>query len=338
MKIIVLSKEEVKKVMELERVIEGVRRVYCQKSDGDTVVWPSVEHHFKEKGAVMDIRSGYVKGEKLHGAKMLNNFPLNLDLGIPSFSGLLLIFDSNTGLPLGVMDASYITTMRTGAAAALGIKALARKDSENLLLVGAGHQAFYMLAASLFEMPQIKRVRVIDPLNFENALSFTEGLEDRLKDELNVNLKGRVDFSPVKDLPGVLQDSDVVITVTRATSPIIKKEWVKAGTHFSCIGADMVGKEEIDPEIFKEARSFADDIDQCLSFGEMEIPHRMGIVTRETIAGELGQVLSGKKPGRISDDDITIFDATGLALLDLVTGKVAIDLAKEKGLGTMVEI
>jgi len=92
--------------------------------------------------------------------KCSTTFPLNTEKGIPSFSGLLLIFDSKTGLPLGVMDASYITSMRTGAAAALGIKALARKDTRNLLLVGAGRQAFYMLAATLLAMPQIENVRI----------------------------------------------------------------------------------------------------------------------------------------------------------------------------------
>lgn len=338
MKIIILSQAEIKKVLELDKVIEGVRKVYSQKSDEKTVVWPSIEYHFEEEKAVMDIKSGYVMGEKLHGIKMLNNFPLNIDMGIPSFSGLLLIFDSKTGLPLGVIDVSYITSMRTGAAAALGVKALARKDSKNLLLVGAGRQAFYMLAATLLTMPQIQNVRIFDPLNHENAINFTEQITGRLKDELNIKVDDNVSFNAVNDLQKILIDTDVVITITRATSPIIKKEWVKPGTHFSCIGADMVGKEEIDPELFREARIFADDINQCTSFGEMQTPYRMGIITKESIIGEIGEVLSGKKQGRVSDKDITIFDATGLALLDLVTGKVAIDLAMEKGLGTVVEI
>lgn len=338
MKIISLSQSDIKKVLELDKVIEGVKKAYIQKSEGRTAVWPSIEYHFEEEKAAMDIRSGYVMGEKLHGAKMLNNFPLNTEKGIPSFSGLLLIFDSKTGLPLGVMDASYITSMRTGAAAALGIKALARKDTRNLLLVGAGRQAFYMLAATLLAMPQIENVRILDPLSYDNACSFTDQIVSRLADELKIKVRDGISFSPVDDLPGVLSDTDAVITITRATSPIIKKEWVKAGTHFSCIGADMAGKEEIDPGLFREARVFADDIKQCLSFGEMEIPCKMGIIAEESVTGELGEVLSGKKQGRISDDDITIFDATGLALLDIVTGKIAIDLAVEKGLGTLVEI
>lgn len=338
MEIIVLGREDIKNVLELEKVISGVKDVYCLKSDGKTVVWPSVEYHFEEEKAVMDIRSGYVKGENLHGAKMLNNFPLNNALGIPSFCGMLLVFDSKTGVPLGVMDASYITSMRTGAAAALGVKALARKNSKNLLIVGSGLQAIYMLAATLIAMPQIEKVRIFDPLKYEYAENFTENAAKRLTNEFKIDNLEKIEFSAVKDIERALSDTDAVITITRATSPIIKKEWVKPGTHFSCIGADMVGKEEIDPKLFMGARIFADDITQCISFGEMEIPYKIGIITRDSIAGELGEVLSGKIEGRKSDDEITIFDATGLALLDLVTGKVAIDSAKEKRLGTLVEI
>lgn len=333
MEITVLSQAELKQVLEPDRVIETVESVYTQKAEGRTAVWPSVEYHFEEKNAVMDIRSGYLAGDKLHGAKMLNNFPLNVGAGLPAFTGMLLVFDSETGMPLALMDASYITSLRTGAAAALGVRTLARKNSRNLLIVGAGRQAFFMVAATLLAMPQIENVRVHDPINSANAEEFVSQIKARLKSELNLDLPDKVNFTARADLQAVLQDSDAVITVTRATSPIIKKEWVKQGTHFSCIGADMLGKEELDPELFRTARAFADDKKQCLSFGEMEIPHKLGIISEQSIQGELGEVLAGTVTGRISEEDITIFDATGLALLDIATGKLALDLAREKGLG-----
>ncbi len=338
MEITVLSQAELKQVLEPDRVIETVESVYTQKASGRTAVWPSVEYHFEEKNAVMDIRSGYLAGDKLHGAKMLNNFPLNVGAGLPAFTGMLLIFDSENGMPLALMDASYITSLRTGAAAALGVRTLARKTSKNLLIVGAGRQAFFMVAATLLAMPQIENVRVHDPINSANADEFVSQIRMRLKSELNLDLPDKVNFTARPDLQAVLQDSDAVITVTRATYPIIKKEWVKPGTHFSCIGADMLGKEELDPELFRTARAFADDRKQCLSFGEMEIPFKSGIISEQNIQGELGEVLAGTATGRISEEDITIFDATGLALLDIATGKLALDLAREKGLGQKVFI
>lgn len=338
MEIKILGRRDLEKILEMPRVIEGVKTVYQLKSKGDTVVWPLIEHHFAEKEAVMDIRSGGVFGDiGLHGLKMLNKFPHNTDSGLPVFTGMLMVSDSNTGLPLGVMDASYITCMRTGAAGAIGAQALARPDSQVLCLLGAGTQSIFQIAAALICFPKLKEVLIADPVQPENARRFAKDCRSRLKASFGVDCP-QVTFAAAEDLARSVGRSDIVITITPARKPVIKKEWVKPGTHFSCIGADMVGKEEIDPQLFANARIYADDIEQCLRVGEMELPFKNGVITRDDVIGEIGQVLSGTAPGRLAEDDVTIFDATGLALLDLVTARSAIDLAAEKDLGVTVEI
>lgn len=337
MNIKVLSQKDLIQVLELPKVIEGVKAAYRAKAEGLVAAWPLVEHHF-EKGAVTDIRSGGAFGEiGIHGAKLLNNFPCNADKDLPVFTGILMAFDSETGLPKGIMDASYITSLRTGAAAAIGASVLGKKDSETLLLVGAGRQSIYLLGSVLLEMPQLKKVFVADPLDPANAQNYVLKIEKRLKQELSIISKN-VAFEPVSDLEAAAGKSDIIFTVTRSRKPLIMKDWIRPGTHISAIGADMVGKEEIDPEIFRTARAFADDIKQCCAVGEMEIPVASGILSAETICGEIGQVLTGSVPGRLSNQDITVFDATGLAALDLVTAKTAITLAEEKNVGTLVEI
>ncbi len=338
MMITVLSREQVKSVLEMPRVIDAVEQVYCMKANGQTVVWPLVSHEFEHANAVMDIRSGYVAGMKLHGLKMLNNFPNNAKLGIPGFNGMLMIFDSDTGVPLGVLDASYITGMRTGAAGAIAARTLARKDSAQLLVLGAGKQAAFQIAATLILIPSLKRVLVADPLSAPNAQAFVDAVPARLHDEFHMTVQKTIHFEVAHDLAAAVATSDVVITVTPSRKPLIRSEWVKPGTHFSCIGSDMEGKEELEPEIFRGARIFADDKPQCMRVGEMEQPLKQGAITESDIAEELGQVLAGMMPGRTNDHETTIFDATGLALLDLVTGKVAIDLALEKGIGTRVDM
>jgi len=336
--ITVLSREQVMSVLEMPRVIKGVEQVYRMKANGETVVWPLVSHEFEHANAVMDIRSGYVAGMKLHGLKMLNNFPGNARLGLPGFNGMLMIFDSDTGLPLGVLDASYITGMRTGAAGAIAARALAREDSTRLLVLGAGKQAAFQIAAALLLMPGLERVLVADPLSASNAFAFVDALPARLSDEFHINVQKTIHFEVAENLETAVASSDVIITVTPSRKPLIQREWLKPGTHFSCIGSDMEGKEELDPEIFRGARIFADDRPQCMRVGEMELPLKQGVIAESDIAGELGQVLAGMIPGRTSYGETTIFDATGLALLDLVTGKVAIDLALEKGIGTRVDM
>lgn len=338
MEVIILGRRDLKAVLEMPRVIEGVAEAYRSKAKGQTAVWPLVSHHFEEHGAVMDIRSGAVfSGEQIHGLKMLNNFPRNAEKGLPGFNGMLMFFDSTTGIPQGVMDASYITCMRTGAAGALGAKVLARPDSETLLILGCGKQSIFQIAATLIVMPQIKRVLLASPHTASKAAAFVEGCAQQLREDFHLDVSG-VTFEPVSDLAAAVGKSDVIITVSPSREPLIRKEWLRPGTHLSCIGADMEGKEEIDPAIFAGARVFADDLDQCVRVGEMELAISGGYLKREDVAGELGQVLAGEIPGRTDEEQITIFDATGLALLDLVTGKRAVELAREKKLGVIADI
>lgn len=338
MNIKVLGRKDLEKALDMTAVIDGVKSVYKQKSEGNTVVWPLVEHHFPERNAVTDIRSGGVFGDiNLHGLKMLNNFPLNKKDGLPTFTGILMVFDSTNGIPLGVIDASYITSMRTGAAGAIGVQALARPDSKVLFMLGAGKQAIFQIAATLVCMPKIRKVYIADALDLDNAKNFAAGCCEKLRNDFGVD-RPDVEFTPVTDMAEAIGESDVVITITPSRSPVIKKEWVKPGTHFSCIGADMVGKEEIDPELFRGARVYADDVNQCANVGEMEIPIKTGVIAKEDVIGEIGEVLAGVVEGRKTPEDITIFDATGLAILDLITAKKAIQFAEEKQLGTTVEI
>ncbi|MGE8018475.1 ornithine cyclodeaminase family protein [Peribacillus frigoritolerans] len=338
MGICILSRDQLKQTLEMNQVIKGVEEVYQLKSQDKTEVWPHVAYDFIPEEGVMDIKSGYVKGVQLHGLKMLNSFPHNSGKGLPTFNGMMMVFDSNTGIPLGVMDASYITCMRTGAAGAIGAKMLAKEDSHNLLIVGSGNQAAYQLAATLLLLPQINTVRVANPRNVDEARAFVSGIVDRLKGEFGIKVSTNIRFEVAENLKEAVENSDVIITVTRSRSPLIEKSWVKKGTHFSCVGADMKGKQEIDPEIFRGARIFVDDKPQCIEVGELEIPVKKGVVTESDISGEIGDLLEGKVKGRTSNEEITIYDTTGIALLDLITAKVAIDLAKEKNLGTFIEI
>lgn len=338
MLITVLSRDEIASALDMRRVIAGVEQVYKAKAQGQTVVWPLVWHDFDHVDGAMDIRSGYVATSGVHGLKMLNNFPGNVQRGLPAFTGMMMVFDSDTGLPLGVLEASYITCMRTGAAGAVGARTLARAGSRRLMVLGAGKQAPFQIAASLILLPQLERVVVVDPLDPANARALADALPARLRDQFGIEDADDVRFEATEDLPSAVASSDVIITVTRAREPVIRAEWVAAGTHLSCIGADAEGKQEIDPAIFRGARIFADDKPQCMRVGEMRTALERGVIGEADVAGELGQVLTGEISGRTSDAQVTIFDATGLAPLDLVTARIAIELAQEKGIGTRVEM
>lgn len=339
MKVAIIGRSDMEKLLDMHEVIKGVEEVYRLKAKQETSVWPHVLYDFDEPKGVMDIKSGYVKGDvRLHGAKMLNTFWGNQGTDVSVFNGLLMVFDSNTGAPLGMMDASYITCMRTGAAGALGVRTFARKDAETLFVLGAGKQATYQVAATVLAVPGIKKVIVYDALSYENAINFAARMPDVLKNQFGITDREYVEFHATDSAEEGVNAADVIITITPSRKPVIKKEWVKVGTHFSCIGADMSGKEEIFPENFQGARIFADDKNQTMKVGEMEMALKGGFITPDDVLGEIGQVMEGQLVGRTRDDEITIFDATGIALLDIVTAKIAIDKSMQTGIGTMAEI
>lgn len=350
-KVRILNEETIKELLDIKNVIEVVEQVYALKNSNQANLFPIVTHVFEPGKADMDIKSGHLKGKaNVFGLKLVSWFGDNIEKGLPDVIGTIMVFEGKTGIPLGILSAEHITGMRTGSAGAIGAKYLARKDSESLLMVGAGHQAFFQIAAALTVLNNIRKVTVYDPIDFKFAVDFCNRVKLRLKNEILSKYKDDkiyfeklakkldINFVATNDIEKSTSEADIIVTATPSRKPLIKKEWVKKGTHFTCIGSDMEGKQEIDEDIFSIARVFVDDINQATNVGETEIPIKKGIITKESIVGEIGEVILGKVPGRVSKDDITIFDSTGIAHQDLLTANYLIKFAKEKGLGAIVEL
>ena len=327
-KIFVLSEDDTRQLLELEEVIEAIENVYKEKSSGSGKVFPLVFHEFEKGVADMDIKSGTLDKMGVYGLKLVSWFGNNPSKGLPSLSGIVMLFDSSTGLPIGTISAEHMTGMRTGAAGAIGAKYLARNNSEVMLMVGSGHQASYQIRAMQTVIKGLKKVFVYDPINFESAKGFISKFEYKLDS---------IEYIPVQDLETSVANSDIIVTATPSKKPLIMKEWVKAGTHFSCMGSDMSGKQEIDENILKSAKLFTDDILQSVSVGEFEVGINNGTITKEDIICEIGDVLNGEYDGRTSDNDITVFDSTGIGLQDIAAGYIAIQKAKKINIGTEVK-
>lgn len=145
----------------------------------------------------------------------------------------------------------------------------------------------------------------------DNAVQFAAHIAQQLSDDFGIDASG-VEFLPALDMAAAVGDSDAIITVTPSRKPIIQKAWLKPGTHLSCLGSDMESKQEIESTIFQGAAFYADDRAQCIRVGEMELPIKQGVISADDITGEIGDLIDGKVPGRTSDTQTTIFDATGL--------------------------
>ena len=240
-------------------------------------------------------------------------------------------------MPIGILDASYITGIRTGAAGAIGAKYLAREDSQNLVLVGSGNQALFQIAAMRTLFPGLRKITVVNVRTPDHAARFTAALPQMLAEQFGLDLAG-VTLAASGDLEAALSDADIVVTATPTKTPLVRKAWVRPGTHFSCMGADMTGKQELESAVLAGARLFVDDLEHCVAAGEIEIPLKHGVISQGDIAGEIGDLILGKVPGRQREDEITVYDSTGMALLDIAAAKAALELAEEKHLGTVVTL
>jgi len=332
----VLSKEDIMNTLKISEVIEVVESVYKLKSNNMTDTWPTVFYEFESGKSDLDIKSGYLISKKIFGHKTVTWFGDNVQKNLPTLTGMISVFDAETGILKGITDASYITGIRTGVVGALGAKYLAKENAENLLIVGAGNQAIFQIAGVLTLIPSIKRINIAAS-NFENAKIFAETISYRLKNEFDINAEHIV-FEPVKNLEIGVKESHIIITITPSRHPIIKKEWVQKGTHISCIGADMIGKQELESEILSSALLFVDDMEHCSSVGEIELPLKQGVINKEHIIGEIGDLILNKVSGRRNNEQITVFDATGMAILDIATADLALNIAEKSKIGSKTKI
>lgn len=332
--ITVLSATDIEKVFTISDALAAVEDAYRQKAEGSGRAWPMVYETFEPGVADMDIRSGELAGSGLFGLKLTAWFSQNPAQGLPEIYGTTLICDNATGAPLALLNASAITGLRTGAAGALGAKWLARKDAQNLLVVGTGHQSSYQVAAVLAACPQVSHVEMWDPRKGEAPVERVAAISEVVATLLEAaGIERTYDIAAVGDGEQACGRADIIVTITPATSPVVKRAWVRPGTHISCVGADMEGKQEIESALAADARLYVDDRAQSVASGELEVAVKEGAISADDIVAELGDVICGKADGRSSDDEITVFDTSGIAVQDLASSKVAYERALQSGLG-----
>ena len=336
-KVRILSASDIEKLFTLDMAVKAVENAYRQKSTGEGSVWPMVFHEFVHGEADLDIKSGDLKCENIFGLKVVSWYGSNEKHGLPDLFGTSLLFDRETGEPKALLNAGPVTGLRTGAAGAIGAKVLARQNSEKLLMVGCGAQSPYLIAATLFAMPGIRRVMLCNPRNPAKAEEKLACLSAKVESLLQgCGAERTYTIEAATDLEAAVKNSDIILTATPSYEPMIRAEWVQPGTHFSCIGSDMTGKQEIDSNILGRALVFGDDEKQCLSVGECEKPYRQGVIAG--LKAEIGDVITGKAEGRQNETDITVFDSTGIALQDLASAAVILTEAERTNIGTIAEL
>lgn len=336
-KIKVLNAQDVNKLINMNMAITAVLNAYTQKNSTNSSVWPLVFYEYEHNVFDLDIRSGNLEGYNSYGLKVISYNELNPERNIPKVNATGLIFNSTTGEPTALLNVASVTSYRTGASAAIGAKYLARKDSKNALIVGCGNVALYSIIGLLTIMPQIENIVVCNPKNHTNISARVQKLKDEVENILKLQHQSlNANIISSKDLEESVKNSDIIITATPSEKAMIDSSWVKEGTHFSCMGAGMPNKQEIDANIFKKAIIFADDTKQCREVGEIQRAFKDNIIT--SINGEIGELILNQKEGRTSDKDITIFDSTGIFLQDLALSIELLKKAESENVGIDIEI
>lgn len=328
-KVLWLSDADVKKVLNMRKALEANEEAFKAKGLNQVQMPAKLLLNFKKYEGDLRAMPAYIETLDIAGVKIVNSHPNNPEkYGLPCVMAVIVLNDPKTGSTIALMDGTYITNMRTGAAGGIAIKYLARKNSRIIGMIGAGAQARTQLMAAKEILSEIDEVRV-----WSRTRTSSEKFVQEMQ-ALGFNLNFKIFDSPKDAVMG----SDIIVTTTPAREPIVQNDWVNKGAHINAIGADASGKEELEPLILKRSKIIVDDFEQAWHGGEINVPVKKGLIKKEDICGELGEIIAGKKSGRISDEEITVFDSTGLAVQDVVTAYFIYNEAIKQKLGRILEL
>jgi len=325
---LLLPEEDVKKLVSMDEAISAVESAFRDKALGNVQMPPKV--YLLYGSGDLRVMPCYIRTGEISSVKIVNSHPRNPEKGLPTVMAMIVLVNPETGFPKAVMGGTWITGIRTGAAGAVAAKYLARKNSRIAAFIGAGTQARMQLLGITRVLQSIREVRVFD-IKSEAAKAFIQFIEDHGAAGLSL--------IPASSVREAIEDADIIITTTPSRKPVVMSEWISDGVHLNCIGADAPGKQELDPMILKRASKIVvDDVEQAIHSGEINVPLSEGIIGVSSIYGELGEIVAGLKKGRESDDEITIFSSTGLAIQDAAVANIVYENALKKGVGTRIRL
>lgn len=303
-------------LMDRPRAFDAVQSVFAAMATGEARNFPVIREALGHADALYGFKSGFDRAGLTLGLKSGGYWPGNMAKGLTNHQSTVFLFDPDTGQLSALVGGNYLTALRTAAASAVSIAHLARKDAKVLGMVGAGHQSTFQLRAAA------------EQRDFEKVVAWnrTPGRLDRLAEvaeELGLAFEA---VSP-EDLGA---QADVIITIVSAFEPLLMKDWIKPGTHLACMGTDTKGKQEVDPALVAAATVFTDEIAQSVIIGEAQHAVAAGLIGADQIT-PLGEVINGTHQGRRSEDEITLFDGTGVGLQDLAVASAAARLAEAAG-------
>jgi alanine dehydrogenase len=323
---LVLARRDVAALLTLDECIAAVEKAFALQGEGRALGPGILGLHVPDGG--FHVKAAGLPLARLYVAVKLNaNFPDNGPRrGLPTIQGVIALSDGETGRPLALMDSMEITVLRTGAATAVAARHLARPDARVATILGCGRQGRIQLAA-------LARVR---PLERAYAVDTDPAVARRFAEEASAQFA--LDVRPAASAAEVAPISDICVTCTPSRVPLLRREDIAAGTFIAAVGADDEDKVEIDPALMAAGTIVVDSLEQCATIGDLHHALARGALSTADVHAALADVVTGRKPGRTSAEEITIFDSTGVAIEDVAAAVAVYERALAVGLGTSIDL
>ncbi len=304
----IFEEQEIRRAIDPAGAVRAVRAAFDADGRRRTTVPPVINLTIPGADGEFHVKTSYVDGIPVVAVKVASGFYRNPERGLPSGAGLMLLFDAATGVPEALLlDNAYLTDVRTGAAGAVAAEALARDGIETVGVLGSGVQARHQLAC----LRHVRRVARV--LCWSRTAAHAESFCAEMR---ALGLEAQA----CADRERVVRGADLLVTVTPSREPLVRAEWLHPGLHITAVGSDTPGKQELEAACLSRADLVvADRLSQCASFGELA--HAPGA----RVHAELGEIVAGAKPGRTSDEEITIADLTGVGFQDTAIASAALN-------------
>ena len=323
----ILRESEIRALIGPKEALAAVREGFVRLAWGQVTLPGVIGLDLPEAQGEVHVKGAHIHGSPSFSIKEAAGFYGNAARGLPVSSGVVLVFDATTGfLSAILLDNGYLTEVRTGAAGALAADLLAKREIETVGIIGAGGQARYQLEA-LLGVRHPKRVLVWSRTR-ERSQTYAHEMATRFDLLVEVVDAAREAVEPV----------DVVITTTPSREPVVRADWLRPGVHITAMGSDGPHKRELESAVLARAtKVVADRLDQCLRLGEIHHAVAEGVIHASRVHGELGEIAAGLKPGRESDDEITVADLTGVGVQDAAVADFVLAAALSSGAGELLK-
>ena len=311
----VFGAESVIRLLDMPSCIRAVEQAFRARGDGRPT--PSVMSGLELPGGSLHAKMASLELSRLYVAAKVNaNFPRNpIEHDLPTIQGVLVLIDGTNGVPLAIMDSAPLTTIRTAAASAVAASLLARVDASTVTFIGCGVQA----RAHLEALRHVRTVRRIIAIDTRPAIAEQFSILARATGDGEVTV--------ASSLAAAARQSDIIVTTTPSQSALLDVDDVSPGVFIAAVGADNEHKQEIAPTLLHAAAVVVDDLEQCARFGDLHHALAAGLMRREDVRASLDQVVAGRKPGRLGDAEIVVFDSTGLAIEDVAAAALVYERA-----------